>query len=177
MGFTVASSGALSPAQATEPGQAFVADGVGGGVWRHINDHGGFRYKDLVTGYTIVTPTSYTLINPVGIPTHLEGFTQLNGRLTYDGVNAAHAFISVGITFKHSSGGGEDIYFELFKNGVSTGEEDVQTANSTGFDKISIQDDTDIVSGDYFEMFVKAASGSVVIHSEYMFALTMPEGS
>lgn len=155
----------------------YLADGAGSGAWEFANPHGGLYYTDIGTGTTITTPTAFTLIDPSTTATHLDQFTQNSlGRLTYTGTPSRHLHAVTDLSFKHSTGSGQDVYFSCFKNGVEvTGSTVVQTADSANFQHIAFHFDGQAVADDYYETYVKTASGSVIIHKFYMFLMGMPD--
>jgi hypothetical protein len=146
-----------------------VADGAGSHTWKILSAHSAFYYDDIGTGTTITTPTSYTLIGPatVGEATPKEFTHNSLGRLTYTGTATADIWIDTVITLKHSVGSGQDCFFQIHKNGVAVaGSQTVTTADSGNYTNASIAGEIDAVAtNDYFEVFCKVASGSIVVHA------------
>lgn len=165
-------------AAAASAGEMFVADGAGSGEFTYPNPYGGWRYNDIGTGTTFTTPTSYTLMDVVGTTTNLNEFTHnALGRLTYTGTQARHLHAVIDTSFKHSTGGGNDIYFAVYKNGTILGtpnSEMIQSADSATYHHIAIHFDDMASTNDYYEIYLKVASGNVIIHSAYMFLMGMP---
>ena len=155
----------------------YLSDGAGSGDWEHPNPHGGFYYSNIGTGTTFAAPVAYTLMNSVGITTHADGFTNNGlGRLTYTDAPTRHVHIVVDLTFKHSTGSGQDVFFVLYHNGVEeTGTTVVQTADSANYQQVAFHWDESIVTDDYFEVYLKTASGNVIVHKNYMFIMGMPD--
>ena len=163
-------------ASVSEANHVYLSDGNGSGSWEHPNPHGGIFYSDIGTGTTLTTPTAYSLVSPATTSTHLHDFTHNSlGRLTYTGTPDTHIHLVADIVFKHTVGAGQDCFFTLFRNGVEeTGADIVQTADSTDYQKISLHWDEEISTNDYFEIYTKASSGSIVVHKLYIFSMGMP---
>jgi hypothetical protein len=148
-------------------GQVYVADGAGSGDWRFI-PHSALYYDNIGTGTTITTPTSYTVINPVTTgDTNPHGFTHNGaGRLTYTGTETIDVNIDTSISFKHSTGTGQDCFFQAHKNGSPiAGAQGVVTADSANYQQITLTMHASIATNDYIEIYCKTATGSIVIHS------------
>ena len=144
----------------------YVADGAGSGNWEDMNPHGGIYYSAIGTGTTYTTPTAYTVINPLTVETALDNFSQASGKLTYDLAEDRHCFFVGSICFKHSTGSGQDVYFEVYKNGVAeASSETVKTADSANYQNITVLWDGVLSTSDYIEVYLKTASGSVVVHA------------
>jgi len=155
--------------------KVYHSDGAGSGSWTRANPHGSWRYTAIGTGTTFTTPSTYTLMNVVGAGTHLTDFTENSlGRLTYTGTNDAHCHSVCDITLKHSTGSGQDIFFDVYKNGVSISAENAITADSGNYQHIALHWDVVLSTNDYVEVYLKTASGNVIIHEAYMFAMGMP---
>jgi hypothetical protein len=159
-------------------GQVYVADGASSGEWIKANPMGGWRYTDIGTGTTFTTPTSYTLMNVASTTTHVSDFTHNSlGRLTYTGTPDRHCRAVVAFSFKHSSGGGNDCYFAIYKNGSILGTpnvEIVRSADSNTYDHTALHFDSTASTNDYFECYLKVTSGSITIHQAYMFMMGLP---
>jgi len=153
-------------------GQFYIADGAGSGDWRYI-PHSSLYYDDIGTGTTIATPTSYTLIGPAttgdSVP---HDFTHNSlGRLTYTGTSGIDVNLSGAISFKHSTGSGQDCFFQVHKNGTAvTGAQHVATADSANYQHVTLADHIEVVTNDYLEVFCKSASGNIVVHAFSMIA-------
>ena len=162
---------------AAAAGEVYAADGAAGGAWEIIMPHGGIYYSNIGTGTTFTTPTSYTLMNAASTTTHLKEFTNNSlGRLTYTGTPNRHAHIMADATFKHSTGSGQDAYFAIFLNGVEeTGSNIVQAADSANYQHFAMHWDADLTTDDYIEVYLKTASGNLIIHKSYLFIMGMPE--
>jgi len=148
-------------------GQIYVADGTGSGDWRH-EAHSAFHYSDIGTGTTITTPTVYTLVGPATTADNdPHDFTHNSlGRLTYTGTETVDVHIVSAITFKHSTGGGADCYFDIHKNGASlAGAEFVRSASSADFGSIILVGHGSLTTNDYLEVWCKVASGSITVHA------------
>jgi len=156
-------------------GTVYIADGAGSGGWVRSNPYGGWQYSDIGVGTTFTAPTAYTLINVVGVTTKLVEVTNNSlGRLTYTGTPNKSMRMTSKITFKHSTGTGQDVFFEVYKNGVAVAStEDVKSADSVGYKNISLSWDGAVVSNDYFEVFVKVSAGNVIVHSADMYLIGM----
>ena len=178
--FTSESIGEPKGAAAASTNEAYLADGAGSGAWETMNPHGGWRYTNIGTGTTFTTPTSYTLMNVVGGSTHLKQFTNNSlGRLTYTGTPQRHAHCVVDLSFKHSTGSGQDCFFAAYKNGSiivdnTNNAEIVRTADSGNYGHVALHFDTLMATNDYIEIFLKVATGSITIHNAYLFAMGMP---
>lgn len=166
---------ALTGAELHEPkgaasaslGQLYFANGLGSGVWKKIV-HGAWNYFAVGTGTTFTTPTTYTLVNVASTgETNPSDVSHNNaGRLTYTGTPSVDGNMICTVCFKHSTGSGNDVYFAIYKNGVATGVEFVQAANSTNYTTVTFNAHfNSVATNDYFEVYVKTASGSVTIHS------------
>jgi len=150
----------------------YISDGLGSGNWEVPVIHGGWRYEAIGTGTTFTTPTTNTLINVVGVTTFLSEFTNNGlGRLTYTGTKTRHSHLVFDVSLKHSTGAGSDIFFDIYKNGVSTGSENVVSADSTTYQHVAIHYDGQLSTNDYLEIFLRTASGNVIIHEAYMFIM------
>ena len=158
--------------------EMYLADGAGSGTWQHSSPHGGWRYNDIGVGTTFSSPTTYTLMNTVGTSTHLHDFTHNSlGRLTYIGTPERHIHMVCDLSFKHSTGSGQDVFFAIYKNGAIVTPPDaemVQSADSANYDHIALHFDDVISTNEYIEIYLKSASGNVIVHSAYMFILGMP---
>lgn len=153
----------------------YIADGVGSGSWEAHAPHGGWRYTNIGTGTTYTTPSTYTLLNVAGSSTHLYNFTfNSAGRLTYTGTPDRHVHMVVDMSLKHSTGSGQDIYFDVYKNGSTASGENVVTADSGNYQHIAMHWDGVVSTNDYLEIYLKTASGNVIIHEAYMFVMGMP---
>jgi hypothetical protein len=90
-----------------------------------------------------------------------------------------HLHFVVDLSFKHSTGSGQDVYFAIYKNGalITTGAnaEMVSSADSANYQHIAIHADEIAATNDYFECYLKCATGNVIVHSAYMFAMGMPD--
>lgn len=166
---------AISDAELHEPkgvasasvGQIYIADGAASGDWRYI-PHAACYYDDIGTGTTITAPTAYTLIGPATTGDSLPRDFTHNSlcRLTYTGTTSIDCNVDAVISFKHSTGSGQDCYFQIHKNGaVVAGAQQVATADSANYQNIVILAHVDLVTSDYIEVFCKTASGNIVIHS------------
>lgn len=175
----------LSPSEAHEPkgiagapvDTCYVADGAGSGAWQILNPYGGIIYNDLAgSGTTFSTPTAYTLMNPVTAATNTRLFSTNNlGRLTFNGNSDRHVHAVFDSSFKHSTGSGQDVFFQVYKNGSALGSFEVgATADSANFIRISAHFDDMASGGDYYEVYLKTATGSVIVHQFYMFIMGMP---
>ena len=166
-------------AAAASAGEVYVADGAGSGGWQRHNPHGGWRYTAIGTGTTFTAPTTYTLMNVAGSGTGASGFSSSSGRLTYTDTPDVHLHFVVDLSFKHSIGSGQDVYFAIYKNGalITTGAnaEMVASADSANYQHIAIHADAMAATNDYFECYLKCATGNVIVHSAYMFAMGMPD--
>jgi hypothetical protein len=158
--------------------KAYVANGSGSGSWVTLNPYGGLRYNNIGTGTTFSSPTSYTLMNAATTVTTVKDFTHNSlGRLTYTGTPNRHLHGVMEMAFKHSTGSGQDIYTAIYKNGAILGTpntEIVQSADSGTFHTVAMHFDVVAATNDYFEVYLKTASGNVIVHSAYMFAMGMP---
>jgi hypothetical protein len=152
----------------------YHADGLGSGAWYSVMAHGGWRYNDIGTGTTFTTPSSYTLCDVTGAASTLDEFTFNNaGRLTYTGTPNRSIHGVYEFSFKHSTGSSQDVYFAAYLNGSilqngSYNAEMVVTADSANYMHISAHFHGDISTNDYFEIYLKTASGNVIIHSAHM---------
>jgi hypothetical protein len=147
--------------------QVFITDGAGSGSWRYI-PHSALYYDNIGTGTTITTPTAYTLIGPATVgDSDPHEFTHNSlGRLTYTGASDVDVNVNASITFKHSTGTGQDCYFQVHVNGVAVaGTQHVVTADSANYQNISLLSHTDLTTNDYVEVFCKSATGSVIVHA------------
>lgn len=161
--------------------EVYVADGAGSGSWVSLNPYAGWRYSNIGTGTTFTTPTAYTLVNVTstssGTP---KDFTNNgSGRLTYTGTPSRHLHAVCDFSFKHSTGGGNDVYFAVYKNGAiltqdSINVEMVQTADSANYQRAVIHFDDMAVTNDYYEVYTKTSTGNVIVHTMYMFLMGMP---
>ena len=149
-----------------------VSDGAGSHAWKILAPHHALYYDNIGTGTTISTPTAYTLVGPatVGEATPKEFTHNSLGRLTYTGTLARDVWIDVVVTLKHSVGSGQDCFFQIHKNGVAVaGSQTVTTADSANYTNASISGEIDAVAtNDYFEVFCKVASGSIIVHAMNM---------
>ena len=159
----------------------YLADGAGSGSWQALNPHAGWRYSDIGTGTTFTTPTTYTLMTM----TTVESASPLNmstnnaGRITYTGTPTRHLHAVADLSYKHSTGGGQDVFFALYKNGtiLTQGGVDVEavgTADSGNYQRMVLHFDSMVVTNDYFEIYLKTAAGNVIVHTAYMFMMGMP---
>lgn len=155
----------------------YLADGSSSGDWEHQNPRGFILYNDLSgSGTTISTPTSYTLVNAAASSTSLKNFTTNSlGRLTYTGTSQRHLFGQAEIVFQHSLGGGEDIYFHIYKDGSALGsyEAAVNVVNRKFAQAVITFDDL-ASTNDYYEVYVKSATGNVTVYGFTMSALGVP---
>lgn len=167
--------------------QVYVADGSGSGTWTDITTdiltsgvivpHGGCYYNDIGTGTTFTAPAAYTLMNvATTATTGASNFTHNSlNRLTYSGTGTRHTHGVVDISFKHSTGSGQDCYFAAYKNGVILpGSEVVQSADSANYQKIALHFDCHTTTSDYLEIYLKVASGNIIVHASYLFIMGMP---
>jgi hypothetical protein len=147
-------------------GQFYLADGVGSGAWRYC-PHSQCEYSNIGTGTTITGPTAYTLIGPVTTGDSLpRDFTHNSlGRLTYTGATSLDLSVHASISFKHSTGSGQDCYFQVHKNGSPAGTEMVASADSANYQHISINAHIDITTNDYIEIWCKVATGNIIVHA------------
>jgi len=156
----------------------YVADGLGSGSFQLLNPFGSYRYNDIGTGSTYTGPTSYTIVNPSSTGGTLSDFTH-NGssRLTYTGTVTRHAHAVFDLSYKHSTGSGQDCYFAIHKNGSVLGTpnaEIVSTADSGNYQHVAMHFDDMMATNDYYELYCKTASGNVIVHTMYLFVMGMP---
>ena len=104
----------------------------------------------------------------------MQGYTRYCGRLTYTGTPDRHVHLVCDTSFKHSTGGGQDVYFTFYKNGAITTAINVVSADSADYKHGAFHYDTMMSTNDYIELYVRASSGNVIIHSAYMFLVGMP---
>lgn len=152
---------------AASVGQVYVADGAASGSWRYI-PHSQCYYSNIGTGTTITTPTSYTLIGPTTTgDANPRDFTHNSAnRLTYTGATSIDVAIHVTISFKHSTGSGQDCYFAIYKNGtLVTGTEMVASADSANYQSVSMTGHAELATNDYIEVYCKVASGNIIVHA------------
>lgn len=152
---------------AASDGQVYVADGAGSGDWRYI-PHAQCYYSNIGTGTTITTPTAYTLIGPATTGDAApRNFTHNSlGRLTYTGTDTVDITVHSSISFKHSTGTGQDCFFQIHKNGSPvTGAEFVATADSANYQHVGMNAHLSLTTNDYIEVFCKVATGSIVVHA------------
>ena len=157
-------------------GQVLIANGTGSGVWDYLS-HGHLYYDNLGTGVTITTPTAYTLIGPTTTgEADMTNFTTNNlGRLTYVNTRSAHISVFASITLKHSSGALVDVIFQVHKNGSPVvGAQQATAALSANYQHVTVCGHFSVVNNDYIEVFVKSASGNVIIHTMSLTALGQP---
>lgn len=157
--------------------RVYVSDGAGSGAWQLLNPYGGIIYNDVAgSGTTISGPTSYTLMNVNTSDTNLSGFSNNNsGRLTYTGTENRHIHAVADFSVKHSTGSGQNVFFAVFKNGAQLGDfEAAGTTDSANFKRMVLHFDDMATTNDYYEIYCKTASGNVVVHSLYLFAMGMP---
>ena len=161
-------------------GTVYVADGAGSGSWKTPNPHGSWRYTNIGTGTTFTTPSSPTLMSVAGSLVHGSDFSMpSNGRLRYDGTANIHAHLVCDLSFKHSTGSGQDCYFYFYKNGslITTGANAimVSSADAATYQHIAIHADVSMVTNDYVELYLSVSSGNIIVHSAYMFGMGMPD--
>ena len=157
--------------------EVYVADGSGSGSWQILNPYGGIIYNDIAgSGTTFTTPTAYTLLNVATASTHLNGFSTNDlGRLTYTGSPMRHAHAVFDMSYKHSTGAGQDVTFGVYKNGSLFGSyEAIGTADSGNFQRMVLHFDTMMTTDDYFEIYGKTPSGNIVVYHFYFFMMGMP---
>lgn len=165
---------------AASANEILVADGAASGSWQKIHPFGGWRYSDTGTGTTYTTPTVYEIMDVVSSDSNLSEFTHNNlGRLTYTGTAARHLHAVCDLSYKHSTGSGQDVYFAIYKNGAQLTQstldvEAVGTADSANFQRMVLHFDDTATTNDYYEVYLKAASGNVIIHTAYLFIMGMP---
>jgi len=155
----------------------YIADGAGSGSWVKANPHGGWYYDNIGTGTTFTTPTAYMLMNLSSTATHVDEFTHnSSGRLTYTGAATRHVHIVIDISFKHSTGSGQDVFFVLYHNGAEhVGSNVVQTADSANYQHVAFHWDEVANTNDYWEVYLKTASGNIIVHKAYVFIMGMPD--
>jgi hypothetical protein len=159
-------------------GQTIVASGSGTASFKYNNPHGAVYYSDVVTGTTITYPSTYTKVNPTttAVGLGVEFTETTTAKLTYTGTDTLDTRVLCNITFKQSVGAARDIYFKLYKNGVSVpGLEAAATATSAEFMNVQLSFDLPLATNDYLEVYCKngGASGDVVIHGFYFTAFAM----
>jgi len=155
----------------------YVADGGGSGNWEILNPYGGILYNDIAgSGTTITTPSAYTIMDIAATATHLNGFTTNNlGRLTYTGTTDRHAHAVFDMSYKHTTGSGQDVTFGVYKNGsLLSNYEAISTADSNSFQRMVLHFDSMMTTNDYYEVYVKTPSGSVEVYHFYFFMMGMP---
>lgn len=156
-------------------GEVYIADGAGSGSFQVMSPYGAILYNDLAgAGTTLTTPTAYTLISAATSATDLVEFTTNGaGRLTYTGTAARHLFGTFNCTFIHS-GGTQDVYFAVHKNGSLLGSFEIAKRVGANFELACFDFDLDVVTNDYVEIVAKTASGNVVVHSMYLKLMGVP---
>jgi len=148
-------------------GQIYISDGASSGVWRYL-PHSYMYYDDIGTGTTYTTPTAYTLIGPttVGDSDPRDFSHNSLGRLTYTGTADTDVSISCSVTMKHSTGSGQDCFFQIHKNGSPlTGAQTVRTADSANYGSVTVLGHSELSTNDYFELYCKVASGNIIVHA------------
>lgn len=164
-------------AAAASSSEVYVADGAGSGSFQLLNPYGGILYNDIAgTGTAFTTPSAYTLCNVATAATHLKGFSTNNlGRLTYTGTGNRHVHAVFDASYKHSTGGGNDITFGVYKNGSLLGDfEAIGSADSSTFMRMVLHFDAMATTNDYFEVYIKTPSGNVTVFHLYFFVMGMP---
>lgn len=157
--------------------EVFLADGAGSGSFQSAIVHGGWRYTDIDGTGTGFDSTSYALLSVVGVDTHLHDFTNNDlGRLTYTGTPDRHVHVVCDLSFKHSIGSGQEVYFQFYKNGsvLSPAAEMVATADSSTYQHVAIHCDFSVSTNDYIELYIKTTSGTATIYAIYMFVMGVP---
>ncbi len=151
------------------------SDGAGGSVWNVPMPTAGWKYSAIGSGTTFTTPTSYSLINVVGADTVVMADWDNNdlGRLTYSGSLRMHGHFVFDITFKHSSGSGQDCFFDVFQDGSTASFENVVSADNASYNHVAFHADVIMTTNSYIEMFCKVSSGNIIIHTAYMFCMGM----
>ena len=160
--------------------EVYIANGAGSGTWAAHSPYGGWRFENI-GGTTFTTPTSYTLMNVTSFNTGgLHDFSQNSaGRLTFSGSANRYINGSVDITYSHSVGSGQDVYFAIYKNGALLSQngvsvEQVGTADSANFQRNTFNFDDVAATNDYYEVYLKCASGNVILHTASMLATGRP---
>src|SRR6056297_238378 len=157
--------------------EVYIADGSGSGDWQVLNPYGGIIYNDVAgSGTTFSSPSSYTLLNVVTAATNLNGFSANNlGRLTYTSSEMRHAHAVFNMSYKHSTGGGNDITFGVYKNGsLLSSFEAIGSADSSNFQRMVLRFDDMMSTDDYYEVYAKTASGNIIVYHLYFFMMGMP---
>lgn len=151
-------------AAAAAVGRVYVANGAASGSWRTL-PHGGFYYDAIGTG-TSYTPVAYTKIGPATVAnaTPREVTVSTTGRLTYTGSTTIDAILKASVCFKHSVGG-VDCYFQVFKDGVALAGAQIVQNPGTAFASIDISAYTTAATNSYFEVFLRAATGNIIVHA------------
>jgi hypothetical protein len=157
-------------------GKSIVAGGAGTATFIYANPHGGIYYSDVGAGTVLVAPTAYSKLVPttVGSGMAIEFTEATTARLTYTGTDTIDIrFIgNVGYT---QSGATRDGYLQLWKNGAAiAGSEQVLTCETADKNHFTlVWDQANVVTNDYFELYMKQAAGNVTILSLYLTALGM----
>jgi hypothetical protein len=157
-------------------GKTIIAGGAGAATFKYANPHGGIYYSDVGVGTVITAPAAYTklAVTTVASGMAIEFTEATTARLTYTGTDTIDCrFIcNVGYT---QSGATRDGYLQLWKNGVAiAGTEQVLTCETTDKNHFTlVWDQPNIVTNDYFELYMKQAAGNITILSLYMTALGM----
>lgn len=163
---------------AASANEVYVADGAASGAWEFLNPYGGWRYNDIGSGTTYTGPTAYEVMNVVGTTTTVKNFTHnALGRLTYTGTESRHFHGVVDISFLHSTAGGQDCYFAIYKNGSVLGTPNAECvigADASDYRRMALHFDDMAATNDYYEVWLKVASGNITIHTAYMFMMGMP---
>ncbi len=151
------------------------SDGAGNTFWHTPIPAAGWRYSSIGSPTTFTTPTSYTLVNVVGTSTIvMSDFTHnALGRITYTGAKRLHCHFVFDLVFKHSTGSGQDCFFDVFLNGSTNNAVNVHSADSANYQHVAFHADMFLSTNDYIEMYCKVASGNILIHAAYMFTMGM----
>lgn len=142
---------------------SYVANGSGSGNWRVLYPHGSVSFVNIATPTAITYPSSYA---KVAVTTTASGgpeeFTEATtARLTYTGTADRHCRIVANVSLDQVVGANRDIQLAIYKNGAIISASECVITTQSGLKLMqTVFADSDCVTNDYFEAYVKNTGGS-----------------
>lgn len=143
--------------------ELYISDGVGSGAWGKI-PYACLKYLNIGTGSTVTTPTSYTIINPTTVQYGGISDFSHSGSCSFQhiGSTTRDILVTVSAAFVCSA---TDIYFAVYNEGVYQAvTETVVRGIATTYNHIALQGVITCAPNDHITVYVRAATGNVVIH-------------
>lgn len=148
--------------------QTLVTLSSGSVALKWHNAHGAIYFNNIPSPFTVTYPSVYTKVSPTTTGSGVgKEFNELStARLTYLGDTTRSCEVTAEINLTQSTGSDKDIRLAIYKNGtIVPASEVIETMITANRSVLVSTVRTQVVTNDYFEVFVKndGASGDLVL--------------